>query len=469
MVYPRRSRGRRRQGGAALLLFLLVVVAVGAYALLRSLNAQVHQRVAARVTGAALAEARAALIGYALAYAETHPGQPQGYLPCPDRDGDGDADTCGAAGETVIGWLPWRTLETGPLRDGAGACLWYVVSGTHKASPKQALTPDTAGRIELRDGSGAIVLGATATGRAIAAVLAPGAALGAQDRRRGAPASHTECGSSDPGAPVRDPANFLEALAGVDNATGVRTGAVAPEPGAAPMPTALPVALVRSGLTRDASGAPVFNDQVVVVDVAAYAPVHRRMDTWVAWRVRQCLVAYAALNDGRYPWAAPVTDLGYDDATGTRFGRVAALLDDTVASSTGAGAPMDGVWPPDPNDAAWQCFDGSGAVQDDWRWWWWPAWRDAVFYAMDAGYTPDQPAGGGAAALTLNGAGTPLAVLLAGRALSGQARQTAAERALLANWLEGDNAAPGDDRFTVAAPTATANDAGCPASGACPP
>jgi hypothetical protein len=97
----------------------------------------------------ALARAKAALIGFAATYADDpdHKGQPQGYLPCPDVDGDGSAETCSSRGKTVLGRFPWRTLGLPPLRDGSGECLWYVVSGTYKDNPKGILTSDTDGQL----------------------------------------------------------------------------------------------------------------------------------------------------------------------------------------------------------------------------------------------------------------------------------------------------------------------------------
>lgn len=72
-------------------------------------------------TAAALAQAREALIGRAVADKER-----PGSLPCPDFDNDGEA-TNGSCSVTV-GRLPWKTLDLPDLRDGEGNRLWYTLA-----------------------------------------------------------------------------------------------------------------------------------------------------------------------------------------------------------------------------------------------------------------------------------------------------------------------------------------------------
>jgi hypothetical protein len=85
----------------------------------------------------ALAQAREALIAYAADRPISASVGP-GYLPCPDLDDDGWAEsTCGSlAGESGqasrLGRLPWKTLGLPDLRDGHGERLWYAVSTKHK-------------------------------------------------------------------------------------------------------------------------------------------------------------------------------------------------------------------------------------------------------------------------------------------------------------------------------------------------
>lgn len=127
----------------------------------------------------ALSKAREALLGYAATYRDSHPNEVFGYLPCPDMGGagnvEGEAQTaCGGADVTVIGRLPWKTLDLPPLRDASGECLWYAVSGNFKNNPKTAdlMNRDTNGLIEVMAADGtSFVAGALARQRAVAVVF----------------------------------------------------------------------------------------------------------------------------------------------------------------------------------------------------------------------------------------------------------------------------------------------------------
>jgi hypothetical protein len=161
MTLKNKTKYREAQTGAALLIFLTILVLGMATFLLAKLNQTSLKLEDQAQTAYALAEAKAALLGFAAAYSENHTGQPQGYLPCPDFNGDGSSpysgssDTsCGDGGKSVIGRFPWRTLGLPVLRDGNGECLWYAVSGTYKDRPKSLtymLTNDTNGLFSIQD------------------------------------------------------------------------------------------------------------------------------------------------------------------------------------------------------------------------------------------------------------------------------------------------------------------------------
>ncbi|HET7401531.1 MAG TPA: hypothetical protein VFJ62_07105, partial [Usitatibacter sp.] len=100
---------------------LLMVLAMGALGLHAGVLAAARER--ERESERALALAREALI----AYAADHPINSSvgpGYLPCPDLDNDGWAEsTCGSLSgdsgqEQRLGRLPWKTLGLPDLRDG---------------------------------------------------------------------------------------------------------------------------------------------------------------------------------------------------------------------------------------------------------------------------------------------------------------------------------------------------------------
>lgn len=200
------------QQGIALLALLLLLLVAASFVLLHQPHREGWESRHDADTGHALAQAKEALVGYAATYRERHPGQVNGYLPCPDLDNDGEAESsCGTQDTTAVGRLPWKTLKLPPLTDGAGDCLWYVVSGNTKNSPATpVLNWDTAGLFQIRDDAGLLLAGQTAHLRPWAAVLAPGPLLGSQ-QRPGDGAS--PCSGSNV------PSDYLEGLGGL-NAPG---------------------------------------------------------------------------------------------------------------------------------------------------------------------------------------------------------------------------------------------------------
>ena len=172
---------RAEAGFVALgLLVLLVLAAVGA----RSASpARAYQE--ARLTARALAEARDALLGFALTYpnrtAVSNRAAGVGLLPCPDtrldaNDVAGQADPpCALSSGTETGLLPWRTLAATDLRDAAGGPLWYAVANANRNNPAGTVNSDIGAGLHLDD--------CAQTARTYAAlVLAPGAALSGQNR-----------------------------------------------------------------------------------------------------------------------------------------------------------------------------------------------------------------------------------------------------------------------------------------------
>lgn len=185
----------RAQHGAALLLFLAGILLATSYALISRLSAAQPESARQAATSAALAEAKDALLGFALSYRESHASQGFGFLPCPDANNDGQAEpSCGLADVSVAARLPWQTLGLPPLRDGSNECLWYAVAGSAKDNPKTAaFNWDTPGQFIVQDAAGTALAGASAHDRPLAVILAPGFALGTQSR---ASAGSAECGGS---------------------------------------------------------------------------------------------------------------------------------------------------------------------------------------------------------------------------------------------------------------------------------
>ena len=164
----------------ALALVILLALTATGWLLARRDSDATRRLAREQRTADALRIARDALIGFAATYRNAlHPDADFGYLPCPDLDGDGSSETCGAKGQTSIGRLPYLTLNLPDLRDGAGECLWYAVSGSFKNNPKaDTLNWDSTGKLRLLDANGLpLMLPGDEAGLAAAIVIAARAAL----------------------------------------------------------------------------------------------------------------------------------------------------------------------------------------------------------------------------------------------------------------------------------------------------
>src|SRR4051812_35800256 len=209
---------RRTQTGLSLVLAALLLCAAAAATIFAQFTAFAAVSQRERITERALAQAREALISYAADRPITAAVGP-GYLPCPDLDDDGWAEsTCGSLSgdrgqDERLGRLPWKTLGLPDLRDGDGERLWYAVSTKFKGLLNCAasascidMSPDVAlGTITVRESTGGLVHDGTIAepyraleGGAAAVVIAPGAPLARIEHagETGRMQSRT-CGSGD--------------------------------------------------------------------------------------------------------------------------------------------------------------------------------------------------------------------------------------------------------------------------------
>ena len=110
---------QHQRGAIGLVLMVMIGLLIGLLVIGYAHNVRGNDVVDPR-TILALAKAREALLGYAATYRDTHPAESFGYFPCPDM-GTGTegqaASACGGTDITVIGRLPWKTLDLPPLRD----------------------------------------------------------------------------------------------------------------------------------------------------------------------------------------------------------------------------------------------------------------------------------------------------------------------------------------------------------------
>lgn len=231
----RRRSLARKQHGFVLIALVALLVMGGLYFFISNLSPEFVQARRQQLTGEALAQARDALIGYAVRYREDQINDGQldrvyGYLPLPDlgssrnnnvdpkcNDAGFRLEGCDAASNTakhtVIGRFPWRTLGTEPLRDGNGECLWYVVSDSHdRVQRPTPMNWDTLGQLDVviaNDSASLISALASAHDRPVAIIFSPGPPLPGQDRSPSSVAPPvgddvSQCGGN------YNPANYLD-------------------------------------------------------------------------------------------------------------------------------------------------------------------------------------------------------------------------------------------------------------------
>ena len=254
-----------RQRGAALLIFSIIIVMAALAYLVSSLAPDLSEARRERKSQEALAQAREALIGYALRYRDDQVAKDlnsdgdddrvmYGYLPLPDLGSSRNQNIgCGqegcdantftgiafdvnGIGPSVIGRLPWRTLGIEPLRDGRGECLWLIVSSLHsriqRSAPPPVLPPmnwDTLGQLDIfvANGGPALISAlANAHERPVAIVFSPGPPLPGQNRGDLGGNDVTQCGGNYEAKNYLDPTtatalvDVTNYLAGDKNASG---------------------------------------------------------------------------------------------------------------------------------------------------------------------------------------------------------------------------------------------------------
>ena len=278
-----RGGSKRARGfGGILMLMLVASVAAtaGLFAFSRTDTIQAENE---RVTGAALAAAKAALIGYAVHRGGATGVARPGELPCPDLDGDGFAENGCTTSASLLGRIPWKTLRIPQPVDDAGETLWYAVSASFRQLPSIQLIPgptqrinsDTRGNITVRAADGSTVL----TDQAAAVVLAPGAAIGSQNRGGSllGTAACTSSGITLTQARNLCASNYLDSAGATDNAVSA-TGPF--------------IAGAMSG---------TFNDRLVYLNASEVIPL---VEMRVGKELKGLLTQYRVKSSCQcYPWA----------------------------------------------------------------------------------------------------------------------------------------------------------------------
>jgi len=417
------SLNHRKTKGAALILFFLMTLLIVSSFTISHLNQSKENVLQNKISdnqhnARILAEAKAALLGFAVSYAETHLGQPVGYLPCPNTTdsnnvddqrcagiaGVGKAtsgstslcvDSCKGKEINVIGCLPWKTLGIPRLQDSSGNDLWYAVSGTYKDKQKLGLTTDTNGMFQIYDQNTNVTVGNTEDKRAIAIIFIPNQATNGQTR-----------GSLD----CSKPENYLDTLNGIDNAKGTKSGAIANSVGSENLPTKLPSTFINSPKTN------TFNDQMIWITPDDYMPIYEKMNQWVAKRVQHCLNLYAGVNNDRLPWTTTLNTTDYKDVLNQKIGHIPfGNSTDTpiilLSNTTMTNITMNSEWYKDTwmgetykkiynkdlklsdncinKTLACKCFEND--LNDDDGYWgnWWVNWKEKIFIILNSKNTPD--------------------------------------------------------------------------------
>lgn len=454
-------RRRHQQGVVLLFMALLVLVTVSAV-LINTLGDTNKLVDVSRNQQQSLNDAREALLGYAIAYPERNTAVAEaipGYLPCPDRDGDGLSDDaqCGDAEDSAIGFLPWQTL--GLVPPDANECLLYAVSGGFK-SPNSSATPgllnsDLDGLFQIEDERSAPKGGTIDRDRAIAVVFLPGEPLSASSytQLRSSTSTRTHCGAMTQSDAINLPQSYLDRLGDVNNANGTRIGAASGAPGGQAIPTEYASVFVTGPESENDSGVQ-FNDKAIWIGSSEYQRVRERMNKWVLSKVQSCVAAYGDIHivggTKRYPWPSALNTSAipdYSEDANQRFGRIPL----SFILTTNQWENEPGVSP------AIRCFS----------WPWWVNWREQVFIAVADAHT-DIPIGP-TVDTQLDGASTEFVVLLANRRLATQQRTAYSDSGQIDNYLELDNIPgsnegfmpPGNEKFISGTLLGTFNDLAC--------
>lgn len=448
------------QKGVALLVFAIFLITATATVAVKVLNIRTKNIQLARnkITAAALAQAKDALIGYAITYTETHPGTPakvQGYLPCPDTAGTAEiggegaaSGNCGAHDVSVIGRLPWKTLNLTPFRGGNGECLWYAVSGTYKNNPPTGLMNwDTNGQLQVYAADGSTLL-TPVDNQAVAVIFAPGTTTTGQNR---AGTTAPVCGGNYTAS------NYLDPVGARNNATVSATANA-------------------SSQFQFSSLASPSSDRMAFIT---------KQDIWNAMKIRksdlliklntmtrltaECIKDYGNKNElsenHSLPWPASITlsDFGktasYNDKKYLYAGRVPYKVDtsrtktnnlissDYLLTSTGENCS---------NPAGW------AAIYP-----WWYNWKEHLFYAISDRFKPATSATASCNSshcLSVNSASHNIAavVIFAGEKLTSQIRT---DKSIVSAYLEGRNVSnltaaqsSGHENYQADATSASFND-----------
>lgn len=271
---PRKSFLHFQQGMALIVLVFIIGLAVTAW-LLYALNANQLKIERDKKTAAALAEAKAAIIGWS-----AKNGTP-GKLPCPENTAsigtvnEGQQQAACSNVNPTIGRLAWRTLGIGDIRDGYGERLWYVLSPGFQGAPNS----DTPAQLTV-DG---------VAGSAVAIIFSAGPVLNGQVRP-------TPTAATPP-----DVTQYLDLTNNDGDNVFIASGALGN-----------------------------FNDQLLIV---SHEDLFNVVERRVAGEALNCLEIFAGGAGGTYPWPAQLDALAPVDYTGDIGASIGRLPDSPMGGN----------------------------------------------------------------------------------------------------------------------------------------
>lgn len=345
------------QTGAAFIVMIVIMILGISAILVGSFNSATLRITREKKSSDVLAQAKEALISYAVT------SDLPGSLPCPNinnvNKGEADAVVSGNCPH-YVGRLPWKTLGLPDLRDSTGAPLWYALSTNfRKDSSNNHINSDSTGTISI--------LGTPSASRVVAIIFAPGASVNGQSR---SDSNVTNCTTTNSNvAESRCATNYLEgrnansSLAAAPNTQYVSVGAGATTAGTFISGASYTITSAGStdftligaasntvGLAFTATGAgtgtgtatPLNNEQLIYITTDNLLP---NVEKRIAREIKQCLDDYAAQPSltapseriNKYPWAAPISPLGYIGSSGVLFGRIP----DAPTITTSSQVPID--------------------------------------------------------------------------------------------------------------------------------
>ena len=268
MSYPCRTNDNRQlnmrsQHGAAFIVMLVILVMGATAMLVSSLSNSALRIERDKITADALAQAKEALIAYAISSENVNGGSGAarpGNFPCPDNNVPSTGYESGSCSSGAVGRLSWKTLGLPELSDGDGEPLWYSLSGNFRKAATR-INSDTLGTLPVYDRDGTTLLTPSGS-EAVAIIFAPGSIVSNQQRN-----SSTDKTTAS---------NYLEAANGLNNYT-------------------------INGPFIAADKSDTFNDRLMIIRTRDFMPT---IEKRVAKELQTILANYFADN-GFYPFPAP--------------------------------------------------------------------------------------------------------------------------------------------------------------------